>query len=330
MADAPLPRQVDTKGIDAHKQTAIHICMKGDAGWELYRSFLGALQEGSLSAAARALGITQPTVGRHISALEGSLGLALFTRSQTGLRPTEAALTLRPYAEAMRSTAEALRRAADSQSEGVQGTVRVSASEIVGVEVLPSIVARLRQAHRQLTVELVSTNRMQDVLLREADIAVRMAPPRQELLIARRVGLVTLGLFAHKSYVARHGTPQTVSELARHALIGFDEETPFLRAARKRMPQWSRAAFSIRTDSDVGQLALIRAGCGIGVCQVALARRDADFVRVLPVKFELKLDTWVVMHQDLRSSPRCKVTFDALVKGLAAHVSASDSGRAQA
>jgi DNA-binding transcriptional LysR family regulator len=295
--------------------------MSEDIGWEFFRSFLSALQEGSLSGAARALGITQPTVGRHISALEKSFGLALFTRSQAGLLPTEAALALRPYAEAMRSTAEALRRAADSQGEGVNGTVRVSASEVVGVEVLPAIVAGLRQAHPRLTVELVITNRLQDLLRREADIAVRMAPPRQKLLIARRVGAVALGLFAHKNYLAREGAPKSASELSQHALIGFDEETPYMRAARKPYPQWSRAAFSLRTDSDVGQVALIRAGCGIGVCQVALAKRNPDLVRVLPLKFELKLDTWVVMHKDLRTSPRCKVTFDALVKGLAEHAS---------
>ena len=289
-------------------------------GWELYRSFLGVLQEGSLSGAARALGITQPTVGRHVSALEDSLGLALFTRSQTGLLPTEAAIALRPYAEEMRSTADALRRAADSQGEGVKGTVRVSASEVVGVEVLPSIVARLRQGHPQLTVELVVTNRVQDLLQREADIAVRMTQPRQELLIARSVGVVALGVFAHRSYLARHGAPKTVPDLAQHALIGFDQETPFLRAARKAMPEWRRESFSIRTDSDVAHLALIRAGCGIGVCQVALAKRDADLVRVL-LKFELKLETWVTMHEDLRNSPRCRVTFDALVKGLTAYVS---------
>src|SRR5215469_6274053 len=179
--------------------------MAKDIGWELYRSLLGVLQEGSLSGAARTLGITQPTVGRHISALEASLGVALFTRSQAGLLPTEAALALRPYAEAMRSTADALRRAADSQGEGIKGTVRVSASEVVGVEVLPEIVAGLRQAHPRLTVELVNTNRVQDLLRREADIAVRMTPPRQELLIARRVDAVALGLFARRDYLARHG-----------------------------------------------------------------------------------------------------------------------------
>jgi DNA-binding transcriptional LysR family regulator len=295
--------------------------MSGVVGWELYRTLLSVLQEGSLSGAARALDITQPTVGRHISALEKHFGLALFTRSRAGLRPTEAALALRIYAQEMHSTAAALQRAAASQGEGVTGTVRVSASEVMGVEVLPSIVARLRQVHPGLTVELVSTNRLQDLLLREADIAVRMAPPRQKSLIARRVGAVAVGLFAHKSYLANHGTPKDVAGLAQHALIGFDEETPFLRAARKAFPQWSRAAFSIRTDSDVGQIALMRAGCGIGVCQVALARRDGDLVRILPQRFELHLDTWVTMHEDLRNSHRCKVTFDALVRGLTAYVS---------
>ena len=294
--------------------------MANEVGWELYRSFLSVLQEGSLSGAARALGITQPTVGRHISALEDSLSLALFTRSQTGLLPTEAAIALRPYAEEMRSTANALRRAADSQGEGVKGTVRVSASEVVGVEVLPPIVARLRQAHPQLRVELVMTNRVQDLLQREADIAVRMTQPRQELLIARRVGVVALGFFAHRSYLVRHSAPKTMSDLAQHALIGFDQETPFLRAARKALPGWNRESFSIRTDSDVGHVALVRAGCGVGVCQVALVKRSADLVRVVP-KFELKLETWVTMHEDLRNSPRCRLTFDALVKGLTAYVS---------
>src|SRR5262249_25544892 len=116
-----------------------------DAGWELYRSYLAVLSEGSLSGAARALGIAQPTVGRHVSALERALGLSLFTRSQTGVKPTDAALALRGHAEAMSSAAAALRRAAESEGKGVAGTVRVTASETIGVEVLPSILAELQQ-----------------------------------------------------------------------------------------------------------------------------------------------------------------------------------------
>ncbi len=289
---------------------------QGDIGWELYRSFLGVLDEGSLSGAARALGVAQPTVGRHVAALEKSLGIALFTRSQVGLLPTEAALDLKVHAQAMSSSAAALRRAAESQGEGVKGTVRITASEVVGVEVLPPIVARLQKQHPLLKVELVLSNRVQDLLRREADIAIRMTPPRQEQLIARHVGLVELGLHAHRDYLSERGTPGSLAELSGHALIGFDEETPFLRAARQAWPAWRRDAFALRADSDLAQLALIRAAAGIGICQAVLAGRDANLVRVLPAQMSVKLETWLTMHEDLRGSPRCRLTFDALVQGL--------------
>lgn len=294
--------------------------MEEDAGWELYRSFLGVLHEGSLSGAARSLGVAQPTVGRHVASLEKSLGLALFTRSQTGFAPTEAALGLRPFAEEMASAAAALRRAAESQGDGVRGTVRVTVSEVIGVEVLPPIVAQLQRKHPGLTIELVLTNRVQDLLQREADIAVRMTQPKQDLLIARSVGEVELGLYARRDYLAARGTPQSSTDLAQHALIGFDEETPFLRSARKAFPAWKRTAFATRTDSDLAQLALIRAGAGIGVCQSALAARDPALVRVLPGELSFKLETWLTMHEDLRHSPRCRVSFDALVEGLQQHI----------
>jgi len=294
--------------------------MADDIGWELYRSYLGVLQAGSLSGAARALGVAQPTVGRHVAALEKSLGLALFTRSQLGLVPTEAALALQPHAEAMSSSAAALKRAAESQGDGVQGTVRVTASEVIGVEVLPPILAQLRREHPGLKVELVLTNHVQDLLRREADIAVRMTQPKQGLLIARRVGEVEIGLHAHTDYLREHGTPRTLAELAQHALIGFDEGAPFMRAARKAHPAWHRDAFTLRTDSDLAQLALIRSGAGIGACQVALARRNPALARVLPQQLALGLETWLVLHEDLRHSPRCKVTFEALLQGLQGHV----------
>lgn len=294
--------------------------MDNAIGWELYRSFLSVLQEGSLSGAARALGITQPTAGRHIAALEKALGFALFTRSQSGLIPTAAALELRSHAESMHSAAAALQRAAESHGSGVQGTVRISASEVIGVEVLPPVIARLQQQHPQLKVELVLTNRVQDLLQREADIAVRMTRPKQDALIARHVGDVMLGLHAHQDYLDRCGTPATLDELANHTLIGFDTETPFLRAAAKALPIATPGGFALRTDSDIGQLALIRAACGIGVCQIALARRNAALVRLLPQHLALSLSTWIVMHEDLRTTPRCKVTFDALIEGLQAHI----------
>ena len=294
--------------------------MASDIGWELYRSFLAVLKEGSLSGAARALGVAQPTVGRHVAALEKSLRLALFTRSQTGLIPTDAALSLRSFAESMQSTAAALERAAASQGAGVRGTVRVTASDVIGVEVLPPIVAALRDSHPDLTVELVLSNRVQDLLRREADIAVRMVRPRQELSVARRIGQIEVGLHAHRRYLTQHGTPRSFADLAKHSLIGFDQATAFIRNASKALAGWRREAFAMRTDSDLAQLALIRSGAGIGACQAAIARRDDALVRILPKQFSLSLETWVTMHEDLRNSPRCRVTFDALVKGLQRHV----------
>jgi DNA-binding transcriptional LysR family regulator len=294
--------------------------MASDIDWELYRSFLAVLNEGSLSGAARALGMAQPTVGRHVAALEKALGLALFTRSQVGLMATEAGLSLRIYAESMQSTAAALERAAASQGTGVRGTVRITASDIIGVEVLPPIITRLHEQHPDLAVELVLTDRLQDLLRREADIAVRMLRPRQELLVARRVGEIEVGLHAHQRYIARHGAPSNIADLAKHSLIGFDQTTAFVRSAGKALAGWRREAFAMRADNNLVQLALIRSGAGIGACQTAIARRDDSMVRILPKQFSLPLETWITMHEDLRNSPRCRVTFDALVKGLQQHV----------
>lgn len=303
-----------------------------EPGWELYRSFLAVLQEGSLSAAARSLGLAQPTLGRHVEALEAALGLALFTRSQLGYAPTEAALALQPAAEALAAAAAALRRVAsgqggaDGRSDGqsVRGTVRISASEVVGVEVLPPILAALREQHPALVIELSLSNRLEDLLRREADIAVRMQRPQQDVLVARRIGAIVVGLHARDDYLAGHGTPRTLDELAGHALIGFDRETAFIRSLRRELGGLKRDSFALRADSDLAQLAAIRAGFGIGFCQVGLARRDPRLKRVLARRFSVPLDTWLAMHQDLRDSPRCRVAFDALAAGLQAYVGGAE------
>jgi DNA-binding transcriptional LysR family regulator len=222
----------------------------------------------------------------------------------------------------MESTAAALERTAASQGVGVRGVVRITASDVIGVEVLPGIVARLQETHPNLKIELALTNRVQDLLRREADIAVRMTRPLQEALIARRIGTIELGLYATKQYLADHGTPRIITELSRHTLIGFDQETAFIRSARKSLAILRREAFSFRTDSDLAQLALIRAGGGIGICQVPIARRSDGVVRVLPRQFSLSLETWITMHEDLKNRPGCRVTFEALVAGLQRHIAA--------
>lgn len=218
----------------------------------------------------------------------------------------------------MERTAAALERSASSQGDEVRGVVRVSASEVVGVEVLPPIITRLRQQHPQLKVELVLTNRLSDLLQLEADIAVRMVRPSQEQLLAQRIGLIEVGLHARDDYLHQHGTPQELKDLTDHAVIGYDRENAFIRSLAVK--GFERGTFALSSDSDLAQLALIRAGAGIGGCQVKLAQQDTRLRRVLPEAFALKLDTWVTMHEDLRNSPRCRATFDALVAGLQRYV----------
>lgn len=290
--------------------------MSQDPSWDLYRTFNAVLREGSLSAAARSLDLTQPTTARHLDALEDVVGAKLFLRTPRGLSPTDTALELKPYAELLASTSAALLRTAGERAGEVRGSVRVSASEVVGIEHLPRIFTSLRQQHPHLTVELSLSNAVDDLLQREADIAIRMVRPEQQSLVTKRVGIFRVGLHAHREYLARRGVPLTMEHLAEHDLVGYDAETPAIRALSERYPVLRRAAFALRVDSDVAQIAAIRAGFGIGACQVLIAASDPDLVRVLPEEFNLDLETWVVMHEDLRSSTRCRVVFDVLVDAL--------------
>ncbi|MBU6494549.1 MAG: LysR family transcriptional regulator [Burkholderiales bacterium] len=293
-----------------------------EPNWTLYRTLLGVFRAGSLSGAARSLGLTQPTVGRHLDALEQALGFALFVRTQQGLSPTEAALALRPYAEALESTSAALLRVASSQGEGggVRGTVRITASEVISAEVLPPILAELHAQYPDLSIELAPSNRLEDLLRREADIAVRMQRPSQETLVARHIGSIELGLYGHRRYLARRGTPASVAALGAHAFIGYDKETPFLRGMRAHLPALKDVRFALRTDSDLSALAALRAGFGLGFCQVGLARDNADLIRLFPKQIAPRLDTWLAMHEDLRDSPSCRATFAALADGLLRYV----------
>lgn len=290
-----------------------------EPSWEWYRTFLAVLETGSLSAAGRAIGISQPTVGRHIDGLESALNLKLFTRSPDGFSPTSAAYDIRPYAVNLAATSAALLRKASEGSTHVRGTVRLTASEVVGVEVLPPILSALREQHPELVVELMLSNQVDDLLRRDADIAVRMHRPTQNALIARHVGGTEVGLYAHRSYLGTHGTPNSLDDLASHTLIGFDRESAFIRAFLKQFPAFARPGLAFRADSELAQLAVMRAGFGIGVCQSAIAARDLALVRVLPSAFSFHMDTWVAMHEDLRNSARCQVTFTAVAQGLREH-----------
>lgn len=293
---------------------------KTSIDWERQRAFIAVMREGSLSGAARALRIAQPTVRRRIEDLEREHGIVLFTRSPTGLLPTAIAHELAAHAEAMSSAARSFARAASAEAGSPAGTVRITASEVVGVEVLPPILAGLRDRHPGLVIELALNNRSENLLDRQADIAIRMVRPVQDALVARHIGAIRLGLYTRRSYLEAHGTPASLDAVRSAGLIGFESETPGIRTLRDRGLSFGPDDFIFRTDSDLGQLAAIRAGVGIGVCHVALGERDPELVRVLPDDFKMEFETWVVTHEDLRQVRRVRLVFDALVDGLTAYV----------
>lgn len=288
--------------------------------WDLLGAFLAVMRAGSLSGASRTLGVAQPTVRRQIEKLEEILGAVLFTRSQTGLIPTETANTTLPYAESMAGVAEALVRSASAPLGAEHGTVRVTCSEIVGAAVLPPMLSDLRRAHPQLQIEMSLTNANEDLLRRDADVAIRMAQPTQSALVAKRIGSVKLGAFASEKYVAEHGVPRSPADLLRgHALIGKDRDVSFFAPLAAVGLSLKRRDFALRTDSDLAYLAAIRAGLGIGVCQVPLAAGPPRLVRLLP-KLSLELPVWVATHENLRTARRVSIVFDHLVKALGSYV----------
>jgi DNA-binding transcriptional LysR family regulator len=294
--------------------------------WSHYRAFLAVLREGSLSGAARELGLAQPTLGRQIAELEQNLGAALFIRSPRGLLPTDTARDIAPHAETMAAAAGAIRRAASGGMEDLAGNVRITASEIIGAEVLPPLLAGFRRAHPRVTIELALSNRVEDLLVGEADIAVRMARPSQQALVARHIGEIGLGLYAHRRYLTASPAPESLADLTEgHALIGFDRETPFLRSVAAGLPV-ARADFALRTDNDLAALAAIRAGFGIGFIQHGIARRDADLIPVLPEEIGFTLDMWLALHEVLRASRRLRLMMDDLAAGLADYVAGSRRG----
>jgi DNA-binding transcriptional LysR family regulator len=288
--------------------------------WDELRTFIEVSRDGSLSAAARRLDLTQPTVGRHIDALETALGLSLFTRSPRGLTPSPAALALAPHAETMAAAAAALTRAASGEVAADSGVVRLTASDVIGCEVLPPMLAAFHALHPGITVELVLTNRTEDLARRDADIAVRMVRPTQAGLVARRIGASRIKLYAHRGYITRFGAPRSLADLQNHCLIGFDRDNRSFRGAGDFGRSLKREDFGFRSDSDLAQLAALRAGAGIGGCQENIARRTPELVEVLPNAIQYALEVWLVMHEDLKATRRARFLFDHLAIGLTAYV----------
>ena len=293
--------------------------MPGPNDWDLFQSLHAVLEAGTLSAAARLRGLTQPTLGRHIETLEQRLGSPLFLRSPRGLQPTDLAIELKPHLHDMAAAASAAVRDASGAADSLTGSIRITASEMVGAEVLPPILTDFRDAHPGIVIELMMSNVLDDLSRRQADIAVRMAPPTQSALVAKKVGEVQLGFYAAPRYLERHGAPVGMEALEAHTIIGFDGPARSIKDLAGIPVSVSRETFDFRSDSDLAQLAMIRAGYGIGVCQPTIARRHG-LVRVMPNVVLFQLGVWIVMHENLRGSRRMRLMFDHLVEGVTAYI----------
>ncbi|MDN2582718.1 LysR family transcriptional regulator [Aquibium sp. ELW1220] len=292
--------------------------MSSILAWDDQRIFLAVLEEGSLSAAARRLGLSHPTVRSRIEALEAHLGTVLFTRSVNGLAPTETAEALRGPARAMAMASELFVRQASSAGNEIAGTVRMSVPEFMGIEVIPVMLARLREAHPRIRIELSLSNAPADLLAQEVDVAVRTVAPKQEALVARKVAAIPLGFFAAPGYVARHGAPESLADLAEHDVIGSDRNRSDLAFAERFGVALRRDRLVLRTDSHPAQLAAARAGVGIAVAQVPVGESDGRLVRVLPDVEIAVLETWIVTHENLSRVPRVRAVFDSLVESFGA------------
>ena len=290
--------------------------------WSLVRSFLAALDHGTLSGAARALQVGQPTLGRHVAELESQWGVVLFERTGRGLAPTPVALALAAAARDMEAGALQLSGVLSGAHTALGGTVRITASEPVAHYLLPPALAALRLAHPEITLELVASNQVSNLLRREADIALRMVRPDQSSLVARKLGEVGLGAYAHPSYLARRGAPQTAADLLQHELVGGDTDSTILEGFGALGVPIAREAFVFRSDDLVLQWQAVRAGLGIGFFAHYLARTDPVVQRVLPDALPIPpLPMWLVVHREIRSSPRIRLVFDFLARTLPATIS---------
>ncbi|AOY02220.1 hypothetical protein BJP62_05660 [Jeongeupia sp. USM3] len=281
--------------------------------WDDQRVLLAVLREGSLLGAARVLGVSQPTVRRRIEALEAALGVALFTRGTAAVVPTQTALGLLPHLEAMERAAAALQRGASADAGALAGKVRLTTSGLLGVEVLPTLLAPLRANHAGIGIELALSDRLEDLIEHEADIALRTVRPDHDSLVAQRAGITRVGLYGTPELIARHGLPTTLDALGDWPLITPDRSSKDWETLALHGYPVDHVRTAIRTDNHLAQLAAIRAGLGIGPCHHAIAQRDG-LVRVLDERFGFDLAVWLAMPESLRNVRRVAVVFRHLVE----------------
>lgn len=283
----------------------------GAFDWSLMRSFLAVIEHGSLGQAAKALRSSQPTLGRHVAQLEQQLGVSLFERGQQGLLPTPLAQRLAGQAQAMAQGAREVGRLLDAHRSQAAAAVRISAGHLAACQLLPPMLARLRERHPDIAIELVATDAVSDLLRREADIAVRMARPVQSGIVARRVGAARLGVYGERGYLRRRGEPRELADLLRHDLVGFDADDALLRGLARLGLKLDRQAFAVRCDDKPAQCAAVRAGLGLGV-MASFSARAEGLQQVLPDLPMPALPVWLAVHREVRSSPHIRRVYDFL------------------
>jgi len=284
--------------------------------WSLVQAFLAVADHGSLSAAARALGASQPTLGRQIKAMEEQLGAELFHRRGHGLDLTSIGESLLPAARAMRGAAHDLELVTAGASRELEGTVRITASVAVAVHHLPPIITEIRKCEPRIAIELVPSDETSNLHFREADIAVRMYRPTQLDLVTSHIGDLELGVYAAKSYAARRGLPQTPEEILAHDVVGMDRNGQILEGFRRAGYPVEREWFMVRADDYAAHWALVRAGAGIGFAQKAIGRADPELIEI-PLELGLPiLPVWLTAHEAVRSAPRVSRVWDLLAAGL--------------
>lgn len=288
----------------------------GSRDWSLLQSFLAVAETGSLSAAAQRLGKTQPTIGRHVRMLEAALAVQLFRRQVRGMALTEQGESILDHARRMRSAAEALDLAAAGKSTGLIGTVRITASVFVSHHVMPSILAECRLKYPDIAIELVASDRSENLLFREADIAVRMYRPAQLDMVALKLGTIELGLWAARSYLERVQAPRNLAEAMELDFVGYDRNEEIVQGFRNAGFPVTRDFFKTRCDNQTVYWELVRAGCGLGFGSVDTGEADPTLAR-LPLDIEIpRLEVWLTSHEALRHSPRVDAVWRLLARRL--------------
>ena len=284
--------------------------------WNQVRAFLVTAEEGSLSAAARALNLTQPTLSRQVAALETTLGVVLFERVGRVLQLTAAGHDLLDHVRVMGEAAARVSLAASGQSQTVEGHVSITASDNISAYILPPIIRDLRVQEPGLTIDIIAANDIRDLQRREADIAIRHVRPEQPDLIAKRVRGMQAHLYAAASYLDRTGRPKTLADLMDHEFIGFTPLDRFVEELGKRDLPIRAENVRVMTENGIVNWELVKHGLGIAPIMAEIAERFPELERVLPDSAAIDIPVWLTTHRELKTSRRIRVVFDLLAERL--------------